>query len=280
MSEQGIPPTDAESALRVVLDGTERADLALLSLRIEYALSRAVAQVCFSVPVDRPDALSSFPPMLAGQTLAVLDGAGDQAVELFSGQISRHFLSIKAGSCFAQLSCTAPAPDSMGAALPSLSATMGENVLDFEGTAGGGATLLLPGHSAVKPGQTVAVQGFGVVFDGVHPVSRVALEWADSGVTTRLWYGEDGSSGSAGLTTSSDGLVLADGRGNSVTLGGRGISIVSTSDVQIKAAGLADVQALNVTLAADQSLKASGSASAQLIASGETSIKGAMVLIN
>ncbi|MBT1451773.1 hypothetical protein KJ365_12850 [Glaciecola sp. XM2] len=90
-------------------------------------------------------------------------------------------------------------------------------------------------------------------------------------------------------------LQLKDVNNNVVTLDEKGISLFGANDITIKADGEVSIQGqslelgatsdvnihgMNVNLSADAQLKASGSASAELSASGQTSVKGAMVMIN
>ncbi len=91
-------------------------------------------------------------------------------------------------------------------------------------------------------------------------------------------------------------IKITDQTGNEITLSPGGISLDSPKDVTISAKGkvtidagaqialtaTADLKAkgLNVTANADASLKATGGASAELSAGGQTTVKGAMVMIN
>lgn len=91
-------------------------------------------------------------------------------------------------------------------------------------------------------------------------------------------------------------IVLTDQNGNKVSLGQAGITLESPKDIKIDAKGAlaissagaltlsakADVkvEGLNVSCEAQVGLTAKGSASAELSAAGQTTVKGAMVMIN
>lgn len=99
------------------------------------------------------------------------------------------------------------------------------------------------------------------------------------------------------LSDKDKSITTQDQNGNKILMNNAGISIDSAKDITIKAAGKIDisanqaittkssggdvaVQGLNVNLKAQVALSAQGSASAELTASGQTSVKGAMVMIN
>ena len=92
------------------------------------------------------------------------------------------------------------------------------------------------------------------------------------------------------LELSDDGkaITLEDQNGNKVVLDGQGITLDSPKDVSIKAQGKVDIQAtqdvsikgMNVNANADIGVKAAGGATAELSAGGQTTVKGAMVMIN
>lgn len=91
-------------------------------------------------------------------------------------------------------------------------------------------------------------------------------------------------------------LVLQDATGNRVGLDSSGIRLESPKDIVLSAKGsirmeavgkialhsIQDIQAngLNVNLSAQIGLVAKGNANAELSASGQTTVKGAMVMIN
>jgi len=91
-------------------------------------------------------------------------------------------------------------------------------------------------------------------------------------------------------------LTVADGNSNSVTLDASGIlmkaqkditiqtegnlSLKATQNITLEATGDLSAQGMNLDLSAQAALTAQGTASAELSASGETTVKGAMVMIN
>ena len=99
------------------------------------------------------------------------------------------------------------------------------------------------------------------------------------------------------LSDKDKSITTQDQNGNEIVMDTAGISINSAKDITIKAGGKIDInanqaistktsggdvaiQGLNVNLKAQVALSAQGSASAELKASGQTSVKGAMVMIN
>ncbi len=92
------------------------------------------------------------------------------------------------------------------------------------------------------------------------------------------------------ITLSDDekSIVAEDQNGNRVELTPDGISLDSPKDIQLKAQGGISIEAtsdvsikgLNVSAEANSGLTAKGNASAEVSAAGNTTIKGAMVMIN
>ena len=99
------------------------------------------------------------------------------------------------------------------------------------------------------------------------------------------------------LSDKDKSVSLKDLNGNKMTMDNSGISLSSIKDVVIKANGKVDIQGelgvsnaapggdinlegLNVQANAKISFSAQGSASAELKAAGNTSVRGAMVMIN
>lgn len=91
-------------------------------------------------------------------------------------------------------------------------------------------------------------------------------------------------------------ITLKDQNKNEVVMGENGIELTSGKDITLKAKGNitldatgkasvkakqdATLEGMNVTAKAQTSLKVTGSASAEISASGQTTVKGAMVMIN
>jgi Rhs element Vgr protein len=83
------------------------------------------------------------------------------------------------------------------------------------------------------------------------------------------------------IKTSTEGITIQDNNNNKITMSSSGIEINSTSNIKISSSGAdVTVSGLNVTTSADISMKSTGNASAEFSASGQTTIKGAMVMIN
>lgn len=98
------------------------------------------------------------------------------------------------------------------------------------------------------------------------------------------------------LSDQDKNIKLTDVNGNTITMDESGIALSSpkditieaTGDIKMSATGTIDLSAtsdlkgsgMNVEMSADTGFKASGNASAELSASGQTTVKGAMVMIN
>lgn len=98
------------------------------------------------------------------------------------------------------------------------------------------------------------------------------------------------------LSDDAESIVMTDQNSNTVELDSSGITLTSPKDISIKASGdisldaqgkvsvkaQADVSVdgLNVDLSANAGFTAKGNATAELSASGQTTVKGAMVMIN
>ena len=75
-------------------------------------------------------------------------------------------------------------------------------------------------------------------------------------------------------------VVLVDENKNTVRLGPKGISLISDNDITISSGGNVNIDGLSIAINAKRSLTAKGVQTAELSASGETTVKGAMVMIN
>jgi len=90
------------------------------------------------------------------------------------------------------------------------------------------------------------------------------------------------------LDDDAQSITMQDSNGNKIEMSSSGITIESPADISISATGNVDIAAtadatlsgMNVTASADMQMKASGNASAEFSASGQTTVKGAMVMIN
>lgn len=83
------------------------------------------------------------------------------------------------------------------------------------------------------------------------------------------------------MKTSSEGISIEDKNSNKITMSASGIEISSNSNIKISSSGGdVKVSGLNVTTSAEIAMKSTGNASAEFSASGQTTIKGAIVMIN
>ncbi|MFA8434709.1 MAG: type VI secretion system tip protein VgrG [Marinifilaceae bacterium] len=98
------------------------------------------------------------------------------------------------------------------------------------------------------------------------------------------------------ISDDAKGIKLEDQNSNVIEMNDKGVSITSakditlkadskivlnaTADIQMKSSANVDVKGLNVQASADTGLTMKGNATAELSASGQTTVKGAMVMIN
>ncbi len=82
------------------------------------------------------------------------------------------------------------------------------------------------------------------------------------------------------LSEDEGAILIEDENGNKLELNDSGITMESTSDINIKASGDINISGTNITLSANGNLKAEGSSGAELSSSGSTDIKGSLVNIN
>jgi hypothetical protein len=75
-------------------------------------------------------------------------------------------------------------------------------------------------------------------------------------------------------------VVLVDENKNTVRLGTKGISLISDNDITISSGGNVNIDGLSIAINAQRSLTAKGVQTAELSATGETTVKGALVMIN
>ena len=83
-----------------------------------------------------------------------------------------------------------------------------------------------------------------------------------------------------GVDENDGSVILVDKFKNTIQLGVNGISLISNTDLNISAKGNIIIEALNVTINAEVGVAVKGNAAAELSASGQTTVKGAMVMIN
>jgi uncharacterized protein involved in type VI secretion and phage assembly len=98
------------------------------------------------------------------------------------------------------------------------------------------------------------------------------------------------------LSDDAKSITLTDSNGNKIEMAEGGISVTSPKDIKLTATGSVEISGtagvtvssdadvkisgMNVSAEADIAMTAKGNASAELSASGETTVKGAMVMIN
>lgn len=162
-------------------------------------------------------------------------------------------------------------------------------------------------HEVTLAGWTTEF-GFGMPRDESSAANEIAAlvaaqsavaesrKWCHSGGEVRRIVLSTPGGGTIAISDDAKSIRIQDQNGNKVALAEDGISLESTKDITLKAAGAVRIDAagavrvradqdfavagLNVNLAAKVGLAATGAATAELSASGQTTIKGAMVMIN
>ena len=82
------------------------------------------------------------------------------------------------------------------------------------------------------------------------------------------------------LSEEEESLSLKDQHGNSIVLSADGITLDSTKDIVLKAAGDIRMEGNNIESSAQASYRAEGSAGVEVSSSGTTTVKGSLVQIN
>lgn len=128
----------------------------------------------------------------------------------------------------------------------------------------------------------------------IHSKSGIAFTFNE---TDKILTIETPGGNSVVLDDKDQQIVMTDSNSNKVTMNSSGIALSSPADISLKADGKVDISGttginlsssggdvtgdgLNVTLEAQVAMKAAGNASAEFSASGQTTLKGAMVMIN
>ncbi|MCU0377152.1 MAG: phage baseplate assembly protein V [Bacteroidales bacterium] len=146
-------------------------------------------------------------------------------------------------------------------------------------------------HGKNKPGAGLADKDNS--FKGIITRSKLKIEFDDKKKVTTI---ETPGGNKAVLSDDGKSVLLQDQNNNKVELTTAGITLDSPKDIIIKSKGGitinaanavkiasnadVNVDAMNVNMEAKVGLTAKGSASAELSASGQTTVKGAMVMIN
>ncbi|GGH69139.1 Rhs element Vgr protein [Filimonas zeae] len=201
--------------------------------------------------------------------------------------------------------------------LPSNAATVGAvwaRYANFYGTAGAGLGFLPEVGDEVIVGFIEGDPRYPVILGSLYGSAKASPNQASDEknnlkmLSTRsqlmMQFDDDkkvitiSTPGGNSITISDDGksIAIADQNSNSIKMSSSGVEISSNSDVSITAKGgitltantsvsitaKQDVEAngLNVTCSAKMGFTAKGTASAEVSASGQTTIKGAMVMIN
>jgi len=82
------------------------------------------------------------------------------------------------------------------------------------------------------------------------------------------------------ISDENGGIMMEDENGNSLTMNADGITLNSSKDLILKAAGDVTIEGVNVAAKASAEFTGEGSAGAKLSAGGNTTIEGALVMIN
>lgn len=103
--------------------------------------------------------------------------------------------------------------------------------------------------------------------------NKITISDEDKGITI---LDENNNS----IKTGTEGITIEDSNGNKIVMSASGIEITSSAELKMSATTDVSVSGNNITNSANIAMKSSGQASAEFSASGETTIKGAIVMIN
>jgi hypothetical protein len=170
--------------------------------------------------------------------------------------------------------------------------------MEFDAECGSRGTMLhgamkFQGNAGAKAGSVIELAGVGTRFSGNVMVNSVSHRIGSGDWITEVRYGllPDTSlpqTNATAVCDDSGSIILQDQSGSRVELRPEGILLSSEKDIVINAKGKitisgssdVTVSGLNISNTAQVGFTAKGAATAELSASGQTTVKGALVMIN
>jgi hypothetical protein len=257
-------------SLNILSDGQSLSDtIQIVSVSVESAADTLSSA---QIVVRDGDISSGIWPIADGLTfspgtaITIQTGYSGDAQTIFDGVVVKLGIGIdEQNSSRLIIDCedkTSPPPGP--ADPPALTLTWGANMMAFQ--ADSGVDGVVRGRvkfqgADVTVGNRIILAGVGVRFNGPAPVSGMRHEIANGNWLTEAVFGPP---------EEKSGIVVTD----------KGIAITSHGDITLTAKGDITAKALNVTCEAEIAFTAKGTATAELSAAGQTTIKGAMVMIN
>ena len=261
-------------------------------------------------------ALSDGPLLVPGAVIEISAFGADQNTALFSGTVVRHGFKINGDRhCRLEIDCwdraKQPAQSSQGGsrAQPVLTLTRGGNLMALDadvdsrhlrdGQAPVRGWVRFAGNAAVRPGAQITLAGIGSHLNGDVLVGAVQHDmvggtWVSEAefCSGTEWHAELPYSIEASYQT----ILAQDQFGNSVKLSADGMVLASPQNIRLNTESSIQLDALQaITIASKADVKATGqnvaceaavgftgkgNATAELSAAGQTTVKGALVMIN
>lgn len=283
--------SDGEVCLVLRNGGTPRQDLPLVSVIIRQQLGEpSLAELVLDVDWcnDSSGEFINGDLFRPGSEVEVLAGYADSQPEaaIFAGIVIRHrFRSNGQGLGRLAIVCRGPVIEDdrvrqLAQATPTeivLTLTYGVDMIDFEADTQDWGTRIaatgenpwlarvrgrmsFQGSDRAKPGALVELAGMSGLLGGPVFLSAVEHEFSNGNWLSHVEFGFDPDP-----APPPESVVIKDGNGNSIELDVLGITLKSPRDI---------------VLQAGRGLEAHAAASAELSSSGQTTVKGAIVMIN
>lgn len=228
-----------------------------------------------------------------GASIRIDTGEKDKQKTLFEGFILEIGIKIDKGACpLIVMECRDKIERRESGTSPVLTVTYGKELLSFDGGGCDRETVAntkkyrgkfsFQGSAEAVPGCVIEIKGLGKRFSGNKFIGAVTHtlendEWiteAGIGIPAVILCDENKNE----VIMNSDGITLSSAKDISMSAKGR----ISLSAPAIDISAKADLYAkgMNVKVEADVGATVKGHATAELSASGQTTVKGAMVMIN
>lgn len=185
---------------------------------------------------------------------------------LFEGQVRT--LSMARGQAGYEFVARCEGTPAPAAAAGKIDIRNGPALLEHEATlsaSGLSGHVRCRGMLTARPGDEITLAGLPAAFARPLPVAVVLHELTEAGWTTRIDFGEVPAH-------APEAICLQDSHGNRLRLDASGITLDSPAGIALNG--------MNIDCRAQVAFTAKGAAMAELSASGQTTIKGAMVMIN
>ncbi|OYT86714.1 MAG: hypothetical protein CFE46_14735 [Burkholderiales bacterium PBB6] len=309
MPTSPLASTGNVTSYRVLLGGIDLAPEApVIEIEVQHALGEVPRARIVLMDGDMPTGdwpLADSGAFLPGTAVEIFAGYDAVSSTIFKGVIARMGVGIS-GPNRSQLTlecrdCAVAdaAPESQAPATATeaaLKLTWGVDLQAFEAELLAGkspdqstastrrvrGTARFQGSALAVAGGMIELAGVGKWFSGTQPVNRVWHRLSEGDWTTEVAFGlpQPHLTRALVLNEEDGSLLLKDAYGNQIQMDASGIRIESSKDLVLNAVANLQASALNINCTAQVGFTGKGSATAELSASGQTTVKGAMVLIN